>query len=154
VPEVVVHGPCRDDQRIVSELAVGELKPFLGKVEVDDLGEQHRDVSTALEDRPEGMGDVGGRQATGRDLIEKRLKEVEVAPIDERDSDRRAAKSLGGVEAAEAPADDDDPMLLARFLGHTASFAPAPRGGGMVSRNRTTRNRPAAFALVSPDGGT
>ena len=67
----------------------------LREVEVDDLAEQHRDVAPALEDRPEGMRDVGRRQAAGRDLIEQRLEEVEVASVDQRDVDGRARAAPG-----------------------------------------------------------
>jgi len=43
-------------------------------------------------------------------LIEQRLKKMKVAPVDERDVYRRAAKRTGRVETAESAAENEDAM--------------------------------------------
>ncbi len=44
------------------------------------------------------------------DLVQQRLEEVVVVPVDQGDVDGRHRQRLGGEEAAEAAADDDDSM--------------------------------------------
>ena len=98
-----------------------------GEVEADDLVHEDAGVALAAEQGAERRGDVGRRQAAGRHLVEQRLEQVEVAPVDERDFDRDLAQRLGGVKAAEAAADDDDAVLAvhARWPPDSARGRPA-----------------------------
>ena len=59
--------------------------------EVDAHGrtEQDRRVPLATQDRAQRLGDLARGQGTRRDLVQERLEEVEVAPIDERHLDPR-----------------------------------------------------------------
>ena len=72
-------------------------------------------------------GDSAGR----RDLIEERLKDVVVAPVDEQNIDRRVTKCFCGVEPAETAADDDDartrgvPSQLSDYMKRLPMPAPA-----------------------------
>ena len=77
-------------------------------VEAVHRGENDARVRLALEDRAERRRDVRGRKRPRRDLVEERLEEVEVAPVDERDVGRRAPERARRLEAAEAAADDHD----------------------------------------------
>ena len=52
------------------------------------------------------LSDAGG-EAGGRHLIEQRLEEVVVTPIDHGDAYRRSSKSLGGLESRKPAAEDD-----------------------------------------------
>ena len=65
----------------------------------------------ALKDRAQRVGDLGGRERAGGDLVGERLEEVEVAPVDERDLDRPAPQLRERLEAAESAADDHDVVL-------------------------------------------
>ena len=80
------------------------------EVEVGDLGEQHADVAVALEDRPQRIGDLAGRQRAGGDLVGERLEEVEVSPVDQRHLHWVPAKLQRSLQAAEASADHDHTM--------------------------------------------
>ena len=69
-------------------------------------------------ERAERLGDVAGRQGAGRDLVQQRLEEVEVAPVDQRQADLRVdAEAARGVQPGEPAADHDDPEGQTRDLG-------------------------------------
>jgi hypothetical protein len=76
-------------------------------VEVGDLGHQDTDILMALEDRPQRIGDLAGRQGAGRDLVGERLEEVKIPPVDERHLNGSSPELQDGLESAEAAADDD-----------------------------------------------
>ena len=78
-----------------------------------------------LEDPAKRRSDLAGRECTCRDLIHERLKQMEVAPVDQRDLDRLVTQSSHGLQAAEPPADDDNAMA-AHVVGDVASTARAP----------------------------
>ena len=54
--------------------------------------------------------DLPLREDPGGHLVEQRLEEVVVVPIDEGDPDRSTAQDLGREQAAEASADDQHSM--------------------------------------------
>ena len=68
-----------------------------------------RRVALRAQDRAQRLRDLAGRQRSRRDLVEQRLEQVVVPPIDQGDVDEVAgpAEVLGGVQAGEAAADDD-----------------------------------------------
>ena len=59
------------------------------------------------QDGADGLGDVGGREHGQRHLIKQRLKEVVIAPVDQRHIDGQVRETFGRVETGEASADDD-----------------------------------------------
>ena len=65
-----------------------------------------------MADRP---GDLRRRERSRRRLIEKRLKQVMITPVDDRDEDRRAGQPVNGLESAEPGADHDDMMSVRQF---------------------------------------
>src|SRR5215472_3852543 len=60
------------------------------------------------QDGPDRLGNIGRRQRRGRDLIEKRLKQVVVVAVDDGDLDGRARQRSGGLEPGKACADNHD----------------------------------------------
>ena len=56
------------------------------------LGEQHLDVGLAAQDVADRRRDVAGRQPGRRHLVEQRLEEVVVAPVDHDDVHARASQ--------------------------------------------------------------
>ena len=55
-----------------------------------------------------GQATSDGGKPGRRDLVEQRLKQVIVVPVDDRDVGVDARERLRGKQAAEAGADDDD----------------------------------------------
>ncbi len=110
VTEVGVMGAGGDDQRVVGHrAAVREPDLALLGVDVDRLPEQHGRVALLAEDRAQGLRDLARRQGARGDLVEHRLEQVMVPPIDQGDVDEVAglAEVLGGIQAGETAADDD-----------------------------------------------
>ena len=101
--EVRVRRPGGDDQRVVADGrrldVVDALKPDRACVRVDarDLALQDPDVGTLFEQGAQWVGDLPRRQRSGRHLIGQRLKEVEVAAIDQRDLHACVAQRLDGA---------------------------------------------------------
>ncbi len=109
VAEIRVLRSAGEDQRIVGKCAeVRDDLVFL-QVNGEHFSLQNANVFMLRENAANGGSNLGGAQAGGRHLIQQRLEQVVVPPIDQRDIDvRRGAQLLGGVQSAEAPADDDD----------------------------------------------
>ncbi len=106
--EIGVPGAGRDDQVVVVDLAaIGHHRLLLG-VDAGHLGELNAAIPVAAQNAADRRGDVGGRKAGRRHLVEERLEEMIVVAVDDRDAERRAGKRLGGGDAAESRADDDD----------------------------------------------
>ena len=141
--EVAVRRAGRHDQRVVAErdrLAVrGERVRLAGvEVEAGDVGEQHARVGLAAEDAAQRRGDLALGEDAGRHLVEQRLEQVVVRPVDERDLDGRAAERLGGVQAAEAAADDQDPVRGSLSLRGSSSHLRLVWGEGGRTRRICT----------------
>ena len=113
--EIGVPGAGRQHQRIeVDERTI--VEPDASRVFVDgfDGGEPCRHVTAPAQEVTDRPGDLRGGERGGCDLIEKRLKQVMVAAVDERDADRRSGKVTNGFEPAE-PGADHDHMMGARL---------------------------------------
>ena len=86
--------------------------------------------------------------AAGRHLVEQRLEQVEVAPVDQRQAHlwRHARALLRGVQPGEPAADDDDAVREADLHGRAARgrylsrSAPARTACAAASRATGTRN--------------
>ena len=89
IAEVREAGSRRDDQRVVARSRPPSDRTHLALVgiEPDGLAEQDGRVLPLPQDRAERLGDVAGTDGAGRDLVQERLEQVEIAPIDERDVD-------------------------------------------------------------------
>jgi hypothetical protein len=95
------------------------------EVEAGGLRHEHAHVAVLAEHRAQRVGHLRRRERARGHLIGERLKEVEVAPVDERDLDLRAAKLHGSMEAAEAAAHDHHPVR--RHVGHVTAEAKPER---------------------------
>ena len=156
VAEVRVARAAGDDQRVVRERRrrrhvrrpIAACSSRASRSKSATSASSDADVAVALEDRAQRIGDLAGRQRAGRHLVGERLEEVEVAPVDERDLDRRMPKPERRLEAAEAAADDDDAVhLLLVALDHVRRRSSAASGSSPASR-RARRCREQVPALV------
>jgi hypothetical protein len=112
VPEVVILDACSDDQGVIAQAPA--LEPHLagGDVHVPDVAQQHPCITLSLERGAQRSSDVTGPEPTRGDLVEQRLKQVEVPAVDDGHFDRRAPQVLRGVQSSEASTDDHHPMPL------------------------------------------
>ena len=88
---------------------------FMGEVEPGDLVEQHGDIRPVGQDAADGLGDVGGGQGTGGDLVKQRLEQMMVGAVNEGDADIGMMKLFAERQAAEACAEHDNMWLFASF---------------------------------------
>jgi hypothetical protein len=73
-------------------------------------------------------GDLGGRENRGRHLVEKRLKDVMIAPVDQNDLGITSSQGRAATIPAKPP-----PMMTTRFC-----FVGAGSGRDNVSRGRVS----------------
>ena len=107
--EIGVAGAGGEHQRVVGQrVAAIQRHAARRGVHAGHRGEQGRDLRTAAQQIADRPGDLRGRQRRGGDLIEQRLEQMMVAPVDQRDRDRRAVKPVHRLQAAETGADDHD----------------------------------------------
>ncbi len=88
VPVVKGLRTCGDDQRVVLDAgAIGEHYALGNRIEIDNLTQKHARIFLAAEHAAQRSCNFSGRQRTGRDLIQQRLKEVIVPPVNQRHID-------------------------------------------------------------------
>ena len=112
-----VRLPCagRDDEAVVRNLervvqrARSVHDPAL-EIEAGDLRHLDADPRQPPQHVPQRRRDVAGRKHAGRDLVEQRLEQMVIAPIDERHVDIGVAEQPGRGKTAEAAAHNDDLM--------------------------------------------
>ncbi len=124
----------RHDQRVVVErqiLAAGPGGPDGAALEVEaaHVGEHDRGVRLPAQHAAQRRRDLALGERAGGHLVEQRLEQVMVRPVDEGDGDRCAAEGPGGRQAAEPAADDDDPVGVIR-VGSSSSH-----GRGFYARS-------------------
>src|SRR3989454_7326321 len=78
----------------------------IGQIHRFDLREEDRDVGGSAQDGPQRDRDVGRVQRSRGDLVEQRLEEVVVAPVEQRDPHGAVGERPCGVEPAETAAHD------------------------------------------------
>jgi phosphinothricin acetyltransferase len=82
---------------------------FLIEVDRLDLSQQHTNIRISRQHASNRRGNFGGTEAGHRHLIEKRLKQVMVPLIDQRDVDVvNSSESLRGIDACKSASDYDD----------------------------------------------
>lgn len=113
--------PAGDDQHLVRdhELPItvrGRVQNHAPiKVEITNLAHHHMKVLLPSENDTQGRWELVRGERTGRDLMERRLEQMKIAPIDENDLDRHAPETAGGLKAAEAAPYNDHPMSSLGF---------------------------------------
>src|SRR2546425_1704292 len=113
VAEVAVPYAGRENQIVVLDgrsLAVQRVDEDTTSIGVHpgDVSQEHRDVPLLAENSSDRRRDLSRREHRGRDLVEQRLEQVVVRPIEEDDLGVRPAERFRGRQATEASAHDHD----------------------------------------------
>ena len=147
VPEVAVARAGRHDQVVVADRALHRFS-------------RHRRAATSIasasasstrtfggmpEDPADRRRDVAGRQRRGRHLVEQRLEEMVVMPIEQRDAHPFAAQDFRGREPAESAADDHDAS------GSTLQYTDGERMKTATSTLASEHNVATVCPLDCPD---
>ena len=104
--EIGVGGARGDDQIVVRQLAVREHHSASGDVHGGRLAEQDGGVLLPPQDPSDRHGDVARVESRRGDLVQQRLEQVVVAPIDQGQTQRRAPQRPCGVQAPETASED------------------------------------------------
>src|SRR5262249_13697871 len=145
VAEVRVAGACRQDERVVSDLAPVERETPRGEIHLLDFGQEDRDVPRAAQDRPQRGRDVRGIQRGGRPLVEERLEQMVVAAVEQRDPHGLPRERARRVEAAEAAAHHHYMGLLR----HVTRRERTPQALVFCRTNACTRRQASAEASAN-----
>ncbi len=118
VPEVGLPHPGGHDEVVVREFDPAAPGPDRGhtlgvNIDAGRLGHDALDVLVSFEHAAQRRGDLPLGQNTGRALVEQRLEQVLLGPVDEGHR-HVAPERPGGEQPAEAAADDDDAARAAR----------------------------------------
>ena len=147
VPEVRVVGAGRHDERVVADRpAVRDLDLALVDIDADGLAEDDRGVALPRQHGAQRLGDVPRGEGAGRDLVEHRLEEVEVAAVDRVTA---TSGSLRRFRAAYRPA-NPPPTIRTRCRVRSGGDAVTPRANrqdpalGLRRRPVAVVTRPAA----------
>jgi hypothetical protein len=107
--EIGVPGPGREDEVVIRHPALAQDHLVAQGIDAGHLREHDRRVALPSQDAADRRSDVGRRKTGGRDLIEKRLEEVIVVPVDDGHIRIDPRQSFCRLKATEAGAQDNDP---------------------------------------------
>ena len=93
------------------------------QIEARHLGHEDGKILLPLEQGPQRRGDIRRRKRSGGDLVQQRLKQMVISPIDQRDLHRRAGQMLRRPQPTKSAADDDYAMH-GRVLVYCSRHAP------------------------------
>ena len=127
VAKIGIARTGRDHQLVVRDSAFADQHRPAGDVDAADRAEDHSGVRLPRENTADRSGDVGRRQGRGRDLVQQRLKQMMVAPIDERDPNRRPPERPRRTQAGETAADDDHVWRRLGVVADAHRSAPATK---------------------------
>lgn len=141
VAEIGMRRARGDHQCIVADrLPTPERHRFGGGIDAGHLAQKRRHlrpVAIEMADRP---GDLGSGDQRGCDLVEQRLEQVMISPVDQRDAHRRARKPVDELQPAKPSTDDDDMMPV--LHGHDPDLTFCKCGAQARRRNRRLRMSP------------
>src|SRR4051812_43041314 len=115
-------GARGEDEIIVREIELTRLDLFGRNIHGLHLGKDYLHVAAFAQDAANRSGDVGRRQRCSCDLVQQRLEEVMIGPVNDRHLDLFTGELLGGFESAEACPDDNYPRPSSRSVFHRANF--------------------------------
>ncbi len=85
VTKVCVLRSCGENEKIKRDAAAFRNHFAGGRVDARNRGENHRDILLRSEDTTDRCGNIRRRKACRRNLIEQRLEQMIIVPIDQAD---------------------------------------------------------------------
>ena len=158
--EVGVGGAGGHHQGVVGQVhraTVRTVRPhdLRVQIEVVHVGQQGLGVALLLDHAAQGRRDQAGRQDPGRHLVQQRLEQMMVGPVDDGHLDVCPVQRADGGQPTEPAPDDDDPLTshgapprmpcTRQWSAHPADSCPTavPRRGSSYSRRPRAAPAPA-----------
>ena len=158
--EIAVRRAGGQNQIVIWDLLVAHHDSPACSVNGGNRTEQHPDVERVAKQRAHGRGDIARRKRRGRHLIEKRLKQVVISAIDDRDRRTHTAQRRGTGDAAKSRTDDHYAWQAIECELRTAvefrntppqlSFDPGIHGGGARTVNQQHQQYCKKISLIDP----
>ena len=108
VPEIARHAAERQHEVVVGQRVFFEEDFFLREIEIHHGVEQHRDAGPVGEDGADGLRDFRRRESGGGHLIQQRLEEVMILPVNQRDARPWMVEGLAKGQSTEARPQNHD----------------------------------------------
>ena len=108
VPEIAVGRAGCKHEPVVCDGRRSERDDLPRAINGSDFAHQHARIVLAPHQAAHGPGDVGWRKPGTRNLVQERLEKVVILAVNQRDIGVDTAQAVGGGEAAETRANDDD----------------------------------------------
>ena len=115
--EIAVPGARGQHQIVIADSPIAEQHLIRRGIDVGHPAEQDPRIRLVAQKGADRRGDVRRRQRRRRHLIEQRLEQVIVAPVDEGDPAGCIAQGLRSAKATEASADDNHMWKLGKRGG-------------------------------------
>ena len=106
------------------------------QVQPGHFAKHHTDVLLLVGELPDRSGDLGRRKNRGRHLIEQRLEDVVIAPVDQNDVRIAAFQGASRGDPGKSAADDHDPLSPRRRAQLTTGACFAARGQAIFRVSR------------------
>jgi hypothetical protein len=103
VAEVRVPGTGGNNQIVVRILFVGCSRDFCGQIDCLNVSHQNFNILGILQNVPDRLSNIARRQACSGNLVEQRLKQVMVSPIDKVTAARWLAKAFAAYSPPNPP---------------------------------------------------
>ena len=117
--EIIMSRARGEDQCVIGHGAAVIEQYVLGhSIDAIDVGEQRRDIGPVAQQIADRPGDFRCCKRGGCDLIEQRLEQMVVAPVDQRDLHRRAGETERRLQPAETSADNHHAVGVCRRCAH------------------------------------
>ena len=148
VPEVGLPDPGGQDEVVVAEVDLPAQRaprqhPPPGRVQAGRLGDDELDVAVLGQQLAQRRGDLALGQDAGRALVQHRLEQVMLGPVDEGHLDRRARQHPGGEQPGESAAHDHHPalaVLVVHAVFRSVPWRAQPAGSSHLSRSGSSRS--------------
>ena len=112
VPEVAGHAAERQHEVVIAQRVLLESNFFLREVEIHHVVEQHRDSGPVGENGADRLRDLRRGQPGGGHLIEQRLEQMVILPVNERDARVRMIEGLAEGQPTEARPENHDVFVF------------------------------------------